>query len=240
MRYRVAFARRVESEHGDSASQPGADFEQGLPDGLITEKLFVEAIETDAQHSQEVLDEDDAFLGSAAPEVWEYDVVDERASEFEQALQRSELVLEYDVVDSTVTDETEITDLPPADMVGVDEDEKNASTEDVGRGGSGVRSGDDGPAGMPTGDPSAGGLASIDVNMGLVNRESLGKADSELEELSVMKARDPRLGLTNRGRKPPSDAIANQGQTRNPDRGVETSNRKDTQSTLGPRKRKGA
>jgi hypothetical protein len=39
-----------------------------------------------ARHPQETLDEDDAFLGSAVPEVWECEVVNERKDEFEDGL----------------------------------------------------------------------------------------------------------------------------------------------------------
>ena len=60
-----------------------------LPDGVVVEKNFVERLESMAQHSQEVLDEDDAFLGRAGTEVWEYEIVNDRASEFEDALKNS-------------------------------------------------------------------------------------------------------------------------------------------------------
>ena len=79
MRYRVAFAKRVKSDGDPSSMQPSADLDAIIPDGVVAEKVFVEQLESEAQHSQEVLDEDDAFLGVAAPEVWEYDVVDARS-----------------------------------------------------------------------------------------------------------------------------------------------------------------
>ena len=103
MRYRVAFAKRVQSDGDDSSMRPSAELDQNLPDGVAAEKVFIEQLETEAQHSQEVLDEDDAFLGSAAPEVWEYEVVDDRAAEFEDAIKKSDLVMEFDVVDSLPT-----------------------------------------------------------------------------------------------------------------------------------------
>jgi hypothetical protein len=77
MRYRVAFTRE------DSTMRPSAELDMNLSDGVVAEKVLVEELESDAQHSQEELDEDDSFLGSAAAEVWEYDVVDVRAQEFE-------------------------------------------------------------------------------------------------------------------------------------------------------------
>jgi len=111
MRYRVAFAKRIEEDGADSGMQPSAELDQNLSDGVVAEKVFVEQLETDAQHSQEAMDEDDSFLGSAAPEVWDYEVVDERAREFEQALLNSDLVLEYDIVDTEITsrDDTPLT-----------------------------------------------------------------------------------------------------------------------------------
>lgn len=107
MRYRVAFAKRMQSDGSDSTNAPSAGLDLELPDGVVAEKVFVEQLENEAQHSQEVLDEDDDFLGSATPEVWEYEVVDERCGDFEDAVRNSELVLEYDVVDSTLTSKEE-------------------------------------------------------------------------------------------------------------------------------------
>jgi hypothetical protein len=74
----------------------------------VAEEEFVEQLESDAQHSQDALDEDDAFLGSAAPEVWEYEVVNARAAEFEEAIKNSDLVLDDDIVDNTLTTADEI------------------------------------------------------------------------------------------------------------------------------------
>jgi hypothetical protein len=108
MRYRVAFTKRVQPDGLNSAMHPSAELDANVAEGIVAEKVFVEQLETDAQHSQEVLDEDDDFLASAAPEVWEYEVVDDRAREFEEALSGSDLVLEYDVVDNTVTSDDEV------------------------------------------------------------------------------------------------------------------------------------
>jgi hypothetical protein len=99
MRYRVAFTKRQ-----DSTMRPSAELDLNLSDGVVAEKVLVEEMESDAQHSQEELDEDDAFLGSAAAEVWEYEVVDARSREFEDALQNSDLVFESEIVDDTVTE----------------------------------------------------------------------------------------------------------------------------------------
>jgi hypothetical protein len=241
MRYRVAFTKRLQSDGADSGMRPSAELDLNLSDGIVAEKEFVELLETDAQHSQEVMDEDDAFLGSAAPEVWEYDVVDKRADEFEEAIKNSDLVLEYDVVDVTVTTADEV----PAGVLsnrgvyppdGFREGLKDAL--DVTAAGSGKRSGDDGPAGMPTGDPSAGGLSLGDPVI-LNDAEGLTEGESgDIDDLNVTTANDPRLGLTNRGRQPAEDWAANTGPTQNPGRGVKGDHPLDTASTLSPEKRR--
>jgi hypothetical protein len=204
MRYRVAFTKRLQSDGEDSEMQPSAELDQNLSDGVIAEKVFVEEVESDAQHSQEVLDEDDAFLASAATEVWEYEVIDNRAREFEQALQNSDLVLEYDVVDDTVTSRDESVRIPETNVYPLD---GGNDASDVTAEGSGVRAGDDGPAGMPTGDPSAGGLGAAKPMRNGLNID---------EDLNVTDAEDPRLGLTNHGWKPAQDWAANTGPTKNP------------------------
>jgi len=84
--------------------RPSAELDLNLADGVVAEKVLVEELESDAQHGQETLDEDDAFLGSAAAEIWEYEVVDGRAMEFEDALQNSDLVLESEIVDDSITE----------------------------------------------------------------------------------------------------------------------------------------
>jgi len=205
MRYRVAFAKRIQSDGDDSSMQPSAELDQNLTDGIVAEKVFIETLETEAQHSQEVLDEDDAFLGSATAEVWEYEVFDERALEFEQGLQNSDLVLEYDVVDSETTSGDDASTLVPRTAAVYPIDRGNVAT-DVSSSGSGVRAGDDGPAGMPTADPSAGGLGSRPVKI----------EEDRIDDLNVTSADDPRLGLTNRRGKPAEDWAADTGPTRNP------------------------
>jgi hypothetical protein len=107
MRYRVAFTKREES-----TMRPSAELDLNLADGVVAEKVLVEELPSEAQHAEDALDEDDAFLGSAAAEVWEYEVVDGRAMEFEDALQNSDLVLEFEIVDDGVTDPAEATRLP--------------------------------------------------------------------------------------------------------------------------------
>src|SRR4051812_48722733 len=112
MTYRVAFARRFQSDGDASVIDPTGDLDVYLPDGVVADKVFVERLEPMASHNQEVLDEDDAFLGAAGTEVWEYDVVDERKQEFEDAIRNSETVMEFEVVDETSTEPDEVTGSP--------------------------------------------------------------------------------------------------------------------------------
>jgi hypothetical protein len=238
MRYRVAFTKRVQSDGNDSAMRPSAELDENLSDGIVAEKVFIEQLETDAQHSQEVLDEDDAFLGSAAPEVWEYEVVDARAGEFEEALQNSDLVLEFDVVDTEVTSAEEAPAMVLSDR-GVYPPDGGNNAVDVTASGSGVRSGDDGPAGMPTGDPSAGGLSREAQSSGSRHAEIFSQPGSEgIEDLRVTTASDPRLGLTNRGSKPAQDWAADTGPTQNPDWGGAADRKPAGKSAARPPKAK--
>jgi hypothetical protein len=205
MRYRVAFAKRVQSDGDESSMRPSAELDLNLSDGVVAEKVFVEQLETEAQHSQEVLDEDDAFLGSAVPEVWEYEIVDGRCAEFEDAIQKSDLVLEYDVVDNTVTGADEATGAP------------------LGQGG----------IYPPDGGSNAGGLSRGRSSQ----HDGLGpEGAGGIDDLTVVSGNDPRLGLTNHGKKPAQDWAANTGPTRNPERGGGTETPSDDTSTLAPNK----
>lgn len=156
VRYRVVFVKRIDSEGRESSFEPSLDVDTLVPDGVVAEKVFIEHLESAAEHSDEILDEDDAFLGSATPEVWEYDVVDERAAEFEEALRRSHRVLEFETMDADATDPGEVDEEFSNDLSRVSTSEEEDAP--VTAHGSGVRAGDDGPAGRPTADPSAGGL----------------------------------------------------------------------------------
>src|SRR5579863_2490372 len=137
MRYRIAFAKRFESDGREAPVDPSFALDSSLSDGVVAEKSLVGRLEPQAQHSQ-VLDEDDAFLGSASPEIWEYEVMDNRVAEFEQGLRESGGVLEYQLVDETATSSDDVTD----EIRSNDSDSAESA----------------GPAAPPTGDPSAGGL----------------------------------------------------------------------------------
>jgi hypothetical protein len=231
------FVKRIDSEGRDSTADPSIDLDTLVSDGVIADKVFVEHLESDADHGEESLDEDDAFLGSATPEIWEYEVVDERAAEFEEAMRRSRRVLEFERIDSELTESEEALDeIPRDDSTTWSSDTDSAP---VTRHGSGVRAGDDGPAGRPTGDPSAGGL-----RVGGPDTEPVGEGEplepdpDQIDDLNVLKASDPRVGLTNRGKKPPEDWAANTGETRDPEGDVEEDHLGHAASTLSPRQKR--
>ncbi len=207
MTYRVAFAKRFQSDGNESTLDPTAELDVYLADGVVADKRFVERFEPESKHNQEVLDEDDAFLGSAAAEVWEYEVVDERASEFEDAIRNSQTVMEFEITDETITDEADLSaDAPLGD---------GDSRVPLGVPGGGTL--DDGPGGFVT---------------------AKGDTDSSpaggLDDLSIVRADDPNLGLTNYGGKGPDDWAADVGPGREADRGVVTADPDDDRSTLAP------
>lgn len=196
MRYRVVFAKRYASDGEESPINPAADLDVELADGIVADKTFVGRFESEAHHSQEVLDEDDAFLGLAAPEIWEYDVLDGREDEFVDAMKNSETVMEFAVVDEESVDEGDVT---------------ATTLDDSGtkvRGGSALRTADDGPAGTVTGDASAGEFGSAG---GMLSREEESNAAEGADRLDVMHAGDGRLGLTNVEGKPAEDWAADTG-----------------------------
>jgi hypothetical protein len=99
MTYRVTFAKRFQSDGKPSELDPSAELEGLLADGVVLDKAHIETFEPEAKHNQEVLDEDDAFLGRAAAEVWEYQVEEGRQDEFVHAIRNSQVVMEFDVID---------------------------------------------------------------------------------------------------------------------------------------------
>ncbi len=238
MTYRVVFAKRSQSDGTESVIDPSSELDVYLPDGVVAEKNFVERFEPAAQHSQEVLDEDDAFLGMATAEVWEYDVVDGRAQEFEDAMRNSQTVMEFEVTDNTPTDPEEATGVSLGDSSSRAPDQL-IDGEAVTRGGSGVRGVDDGPGGQSTGDASAGGMGpgrpylSLDEAEGTVDAGASG-----IDDLNVVSADDPRLGLTNYGDTGPDDWAADTGPTRTPEEGLPTNSSRDRSSTPAPSKKK--
>lgn len=88
---------RTDAE-GKRTENPTEYVELDLMDGVVLDQVFVERIEPDNLHVQEVADEDDSFE-SIATEVWEYDVADGRDQEFIDALKNSQMVMEYEAID---------------------------------------------------------------------------------------------------------------------------------------------
>lgn len=99
MTYRVTFAKRFQADGNESHLDPTAELDVNLAEGIVLDKVFVQRLEPEARHNQEVLDEDDAFLGMAAAEVWEYQVEDGRDQEFLDAISNSQTVMEYQTID---------------------------------------------------------------------------------------------------------------------------------------------
>ncbi len=194
MRYRVAFARRFQSDGNESALNPTAELDAELPDGVVADKVFVGRFDPESKHNQEVMDEDDAFLGSAAAELWEYDVVDGNEQDFLDAMRNSETVMEFTVVDETSVDPDEATgtNLDDSDTRAPDDIDE---TEDVARAGSGRRGVDDGPGGQVTGDPSAGDLRPSRIYAGNDEVEGIeDEGSGGIDSLTVVSADDPSLG----------------------------------------------
>ena len=96
--YKVTFTKRFNSE-GEEWDRPET-FVQ-VTDGVVLNAAKAEVIEPAAMHSQEVLDEDDAFL-ALGTEVWEYEIADGREQEFIDALELSRKVLQYEQMDEVI------------------------------------------------------------------------------------------------------------------------------------------
>lgn len=99
MRYQVTFRERTDGT-GEPSENPPAFVEPELMDGVVVDATFVERIEPDNMHVQEVMDEDDSFL-SIGSEVWEYEIADGREQEFEDALKNSQMVMEFETLDDS-------------------------------------------------------------------------------------------------------------------------------------------
>jgi hypothetical protein len=69
-----------------------------LPDGVVQDKQFVERTQPEAMHSEDSLEEDDDFL-SVGSQTWNYAVADGREDDFIAALENSQMVMEYVLLD---------------------------------------------------------------------------------------------------------------------------------------------
>ena len=99
MTYRVVFRERTD-ERGERADDPSSFLDPELEDGVVLDSRFVGRLETAAQHNSDRLEEDDAWLGRSTPEIWEYDIADERWRDFEDAMRNSGMVMEFSRLDS--------------------------------------------------------------------------------------------------------------------------------------------
>ncbi len=95
MRYQVTFRKRF-NQDGDGSDAPQVLL--NLPEGVIEEGLMVEQTEPDNLHVEEKMEEDDDLLPFGS-ETWEYEIADGREAEFEQALEESGVVMEYDQIE---------------------------------------------------------------------------------------------------------------------------------------------
>lgn len=98
MKYRVIFRERSD-RMGEKADDPASYLDTQLEDGIVMDSAFVGRLEPTSIHSSDMAEEDDAFL-SVTGEIWEYDVADGRDQDFKDALQNSEMVMEFEPLES--------------------------------------------------------------------------------------------------------------------------------------------
>ncbi len=84
---------------GEKADDPASYLDTQLEDGIVMDSAFVGRLEPTSIHSSDMAEEDDAFL-SLTGEIWEYDVADGRDQDFKDALQNSEMVMEFEPLES--------------------------------------------------------------------------------------------------------------------------------------------
>ncbi|HEX4229660.1 MAG TPA: hypothetical protein VHZ07_13395 [Bryobacteraceae bacterium] len=99
MKYRVVFRDRSTPE-GEQADKPATFLDTQLDDSTVFDARFVGRIEPDSVHSSGQMEEDDSFL-SYGSEIWEYDVAEGRDADFIAALRNSEVVMEYQALESS-------------------------------------------------------------------------------------------------------------------------------------------
>ncbi|MGI8961632.1 MAG: hypothetical protein ACR2IV_18095 [Bryobacteraceae bacterium] len=99
MKYKVVFRERSNRE-GEKADDPASFLDVQLDDETVLAATFVERTGPDAKHSSDVMEEDDDFL-SLGTEVWEYDVADGKDQEFKDALLNSEMVMEFEPLETS-------------------------------------------------------------------------------------------------------------------------------------------
>jgi len=98
MKYRVVFKSRSDQQ-GKAADAPASFLDAQLDDDTVLDALRVERTGPDSMHSSDILEEDDGFLMGS--EVWEYDVAEGKERAFIDALKNSEVVMEYEALESS-------------------------------------------------------------------------------------------------------------------------------------------
>lgn len=96
--FRVTFMERTQAS-GEPSEKPTEYVAIDLADGVVLDRQFVERTEPLAMHSEDSLEEDDDFL-SVGSETWDYEVADGREDDFIAALKNSQMVMEYERLDS--------------------------------------------------------------------------------------------------------------------------------------------
>lgn len=99
MKYKVVFRERSNRE-GEKADDPASFLDAQLDDETVLDKVLVGRNRPEAQHSSDVLEEDDDFL-SLTSEVWEYDVAEGKDQAFKDALVNSGMVMEFEPLESS-------------------------------------------------------------------------------------------------------------------------------------------
>jgi hypothetical protein len=98
MKYRVVFRERSDRA-GEKADDPPSFLDSQLEDGTVLDAVFVGRNSPDAQHSSDILEEDDDFL-SITTEIWEYDVADGKDEDFKNAVLNSGMVIEFEPLET--------------------------------------------------------------------------------------------------------------------------------------------
>ena len=99
MKYRVVFRERS-NEEGERAEDPTTFLDTQLDDETVLDARFVGRLEPEPLHNSDRIEEDDGFLASSTPEIWEYDVADGKQDDFVAALQNSGMVMEFEQLES--------------------------------------------------------------------------------------------------------------------------------------------
>jgi len=99
MKYRVVFRERSD-EQGEKADNPASFLDTQLDEDTVLDAKLVGRTRPDAQHSSDVLEEDDGFL-SISSEIWEYDVADGKDQDFKDAVENSGVVMEFEPLESS-------------------------------------------------------------------------------------------------------------------------------------------